>query len=137
MGRILGIDFGDVRVGLALSDKNKLIAFPFRTISYHSKKKLISDLIKIISDHKVDSIVIGLPIGLKGTDTNQTLVVREFAKTLRSFKIHVFLEDERFSSIIAKKSLIKQNIKTGHNKSEIDQRAASIILQQFIDKIKK
>tara|TARA_S200000501_G_scaffold353209_1_gene372789 strand:+ start:42143 stop:42556 length:414 start_codon:yes stop_codon:yes gene_type:complete len=137
MAKILGIDFGDVRVGLALSDENKLIAFPYRTISYTNKKKLISKLIKIISEHKVDSIVIGLPLGLSGSDTKQTLVVREFAKTLNFVKIPVFLEDERFSSVIAKKSLIEQNIKTGQNKSEIDKRAASIILQQYIDKMKR
>ena len=73
-------------------------------------------------------------MGLKGQETVQTKKVREFADLLSTLKLPIHLEDERLSSVSAEKSMIKQNIKTGHNKGMIDQRAAAIILQQFLDK---
>jgi putative Holliday junction resolvase len=82
----------------------------------------------------VEAIVVGLPIGLKGQETVQTKKVREFANLLYALKLPIHLEDERLSSVSAEKSMIQQNIKTGHNKGLIDQRAAAIILQQFLDK---
>tara|TARA_Y100001970_G_scaffold275099_1_gene375873 strand:- start:1073 stop:1477 length:405 start_codon:yes stop_codon:yes gene_type:complete len=134
MGRILGVDYGDRRIGLALSDLEKIIASPFKTIL---NKDSLNSLATIIDEQDVESIVIGLPIGLKGQDTIQTLKVREYAKKLESFNCPIYLEDERLTSVAAQKSLIEQNIKTGHNKSMIDKRAASILLQQFLDKQKR
>ena len=75
----------------------------------------------------------GLPIGLKGQDTYQTKKVRVFAHTITILNIPIHLQDERLSSISAEKSLIQQNIKTGHNKHMIDESAAAIFLQQFLD----
>ncbi|MBT4752949.1 MAG: Holliday junction resolvase RuvX, partial [Candidatus Marinimicrobia bacterium] len=60
--------------------------------------------------------------------------VREFADSLSIFNLPIELEDERLSSVSAQKSMIMQNIKTGHNKGMIDERAAAILLQQFLDK---
>ena len=73
MGRILGVDYGDVRVGLALSDTTKLIASPLKTIQNKNSGLLISELKEIISENDVESIVVGFPVGMKGQDTNQTL----------------------------------------------------------------
>ena len=134
MGRILGVDYGDRRIGLALSDPLKMIASPFKTIPNKDNLKRLST---IIDEKDVESIVVGLPIGLKGQETTQTVKVRKYAKILESFNCPIYLEDERLTSVTAKKSLIKQNFKTGHNKSMIDERAASILLQQFLDKQKR
>tara|TARA_Y100000590_G_scaffold461163_1_gene622125 strand:+ start:904 stop:1320 length:417 start_codon:yes stop_codon:yes gene_type:complete len=136
MGRILGVDYGDVRVGLALSDTTKLIASPFKTIQNKNSGLLISKLKEIISENDVESIVVGFPIGMKGQDTNQTVKVKDFIQSLSTLCLPIFLEDERLSSIAAKKSLFMENIKTGHNKEIIDQRAAAIVLQQFLDRIR-
>ena len=87
----------------------------------------------MIERKNVACIVIGLPIGLKGQETTQTKIVREFAKEIRSLALPIFFQDERLSSFSAKKSLVEQNIKTGHNKSLIDSTAAAIFLQQFLD----
>ena len=133
MGRILGIDYGDVRVGLALSDTTKLIASPFKTIKNINLKLLISELRKIIIEKNVDSIVLGLPIGMKGQDTHQTVKVKDFANSLSIFTIPIFFEDERLSSVEAEKSLALQKVKIRNNKEMIDQRAAAIILQKFLD----
>ena len=136
MGRILGVDYGDVRVGLALSDTTKLIASPLKTIQNKNSGLLISELKEIISENDVESIVVGFPVGMKGQDTNQTVKVKDFTQSLSTLCLPIFMEDERLSSIAAKKSLFMENIKTGHNKEIIDQRAAAIVLQQFLDRIR-
>ena len=134
MGRVLGIDYGDSRIGLAMSDPLKIIASPFKTIRNEGNKKCLQVFRSLIKEKDVEAIVVGLPIGLKGQETVQTKKVREFANLLYALKLPIHLEDERLSSVSAEKSMIQQNIKTGHNKGLIDRRAAAIILQQFLDK---
>ena len=134
MARALGIDFGEKRVGLALSDKLKLIASPYKTIYYVSENDLISKIKKIVFEKEIKIFVLGLPLNMKGEDSAQTKKVRKFKKLLSILSLPIVYEDERFSSIIAKNSLVLQNVKTGHNKSEIDKTAAAIILQQYLDK---
>jgi putative Holliday junction resolvase len=134
MGRVLGIDYGDSRIGLAMSDPLKIIASPFKTIRNEGNEKCLQVFQSLIKDKDVEAIVVGLPMGLKGQETAQTKKVREFADLLYALKLPIRLEDERLSSVSAEKSMIQQNIKTGHNKGLIDQRAAAIILQQFLDK---
>ena len=134
MGRVLGIDYGDSRIGLAMSDPLKIIASPFKTIRNEGNEKCLQVFQSLIKEKDVEAIVVGLPIGLKGQETVQTKKVREFANLLYALKLPIHLEDERLSSVSAEKSMIQQNIKTGHNKGLIDRRAAAIILQQFLDK---
>ena len=134
MARALGIDFGEKRVGLALSDRLKLIASPYKTINYVSENDLISRIKKIVFEKEIKIFVLGLPLNMKGEDSAQTKKVRKFKKLLSILNLPIVYEDERFSSIIAKNSLVLQNVKTGHNKSDIDKTAAAIILQQYLDK---
>ena len=134
MSRCIGIDLGSKKVGLALSDKTNMIASPYRTLIVNSEQDLLDQLRLIILDFKVKTIVLGLPLNMNGEDSAQTKKVREFKSALSIFNLPVELEDERLSSVSAKRSLVMQNIKTGHNKSAIDKRAAAIILQQFLDK---
>ena len=134
MARILGIDFGEKRVGLALSDRLNLIASPYKTIQYASKNDLLNEIKKVVFDKEIEIFVLGLPLNMKGQDSNQTKKVRSFKKLLSILELPIFYEDERFSSIVAKNSLVLQNVKTGHNKSEIDKTAAAIILQQYLDR---
>ena len=134
MARVLGIDFGEKRVGLALSDRQNLIASPYKTLHYISENDLISEIKNIVFKKEIEIFVIGLPLNMKGKDSAQTKKVRKFKKLLSILDLPIVYEDERFSSIIAKNSLVLQNVKTGHNKSEIDRTAAAIILQQYLDK---
>ena len=134
MSRCIGIDLGSKRVGLALSDKMNMIASPYRTLIVKNEQDLLDQLRLIIVDFKVTTIVLGLPLNMNGEDSAQTKKVRKFKSVLSIFNLPVKLEDERLSSVSAKRSLVMQDIKTGHNKSEIDKRAAAIILQQFLDK---
>jgi len=134
MSRCIGIDLGSKRVGLALSDKMNMIASPYKTLTFKNEQDLLDQLRLIIVDFKVKSIVLGLPLNMNGEDSAQTKKVREFKSVLSIFNLPIIFEDERLSSVSAKRSLVMQDIKTGHNKSEIDKRAAAIILQQFLDK---
>ena len=134
MSRCIGIDLGSKRVGLAISDKINMIASPYKTLTFKDKQDLLDQLRLIIVEFKVKTIVLGLPLNMSGGDSAQTKRVREFKSVLSIFNLPVKLEDERLSSVSAKRSLVMQDIKTGHNKSEIDKTAAAIILQQFLDK---
>ena len=134
MGRCIGIDLGTKRVGLALSDSLNIIASPFKTLRFLDNDDLVSKLRNIINDNNVKTIILGLPLNMSGVDTEQTKKVRFFKDSLTKLNIPILFEDERLSSVSAKKSLIMQNVKTGHNKAEIDRTAAAIILQQFLDK---
>ena len=134
MSRYLAIDHGSKRIGLALSDPMKIIAKPYRTITYNNLKTLFNLLIKIIKEEEVECIILGFPIGMKGQETSQTKDVLEFNEKLKlKIQIPIILQDERLSSLSAEKSLIQQKVKTGHNKSHIDKTAAAIFLQQYLD----
>jgi putative Holliday junction resolvase len=135
MGRILGIDHGNVRVGLALSDPLKIIAKPYKTITYKNGNDLFRQLNGIITDECVEHIVVGFPKGMGGQTTKQTEIVTLFVQQLKEeIDLSVSLEDERLSSVSAEKALILQNVKTGHNKGRIDETAAAIVLQQYLDR---
>ena len=134
MGRYLAIDHGSKRIGLALSDPMKIIAKPFRTITYDNLDDFFNILFKIIKEEEVECIILGFPIGMNGQETIQTKQVLEFQKKIKlKINIPILLQDERLSSLSAEKSLIEQKVKTGYNKSEIDKTAAAIFLQQFLD----
>ena len=134
MGRLLAIDYGEKRLGLAISDPNQIISKPLKTIILSDSLHMYNELEKIISDYDIQKLIIGLPLGMDGKNTQQTSKVEAFKEDLQNkISIPVILFDERLSSVSAKKSLISQGIKTGHNKSKIDQTAAAIFLQHFLD----
>ena len=133
MGRVLAIDYGDKRIGLALSDPLKIIASPFKTIRNNNKDNFIKLIEGIIIKEDVELIIIGLPLGMSGQITDQTTKVKIFSEKLSLIGITIKYVDERWSSIAAKRSIQEQGIKTGHNKQLVDQTAAAIFLQQYLD----
>ena len=134
MGRLLAIDYGARRVGLALSDPLKMIASPYRTIINNNITILIEEIETIIAAEDVELTIIGLPLGMAGQKTEQTKKVEEFVDKLTDRGIIIKYEDERWSSVAAKRSMKEQNIKSGYNKELVDQTAAAIFLQQYIDR---
>ena len=137
MNRVLGIDYGESRIGISLSDPLKIIASPYKVLKNKGLKNIIKDINSIINDKSIDTIVIGLPIGFNGQDTAQTKKVRKFKSEISKLNIKIYYEDERLSSVSAIKSMILEKIKTGYNKDIIDKRSAALILQQFLDKNRK
>lgn len=137
MGRLLGIDYGEKRIGISISDPNQNIATPLETIIFESEPSLIKKIRSIVLSWCVDGIILGLPIGMNGQDTIQTKKVFKFYNVLcNEFKIPVIKEDERLSSVAASNSLRHQGIKPSRNKSMVDSTAAAIILQSYLDRIK-
>jgi len=134
MGRLLAIDYGARRVGLALSDPLKMIASPYRTIINKNNTILIEEIERIIAAEDVELTIVGLPLGMAGQKTEQTKKVEEFVDKLTDRGIIIKYEDERWSSVAAKRSMKEQNIKSGYNKDLVDQTAAAIFLQQYLDR---
>ena len=134
MSRLLGIDYGERRIGLALSDPLGIIAKPLKVIDRKTTPDYKSVIIEIIEEKKVIEIIIGLPITMKGEYSNQTRDVKNFIDEISGIcNIPVTEIDERLSSIAAIKALHEQGVKTGHEKGRVDETAAAIILQEFLD----
>ena len=134
LSRVLGLDYGERRIGLALSDPLGIIARPLAIIDRKETKDYISRISEIISEKKITSIVVGLPLTLKGHNSKQTEIVLAFIDQLKSkLQIPILSIDERLSSMAAKKSLQIQAVKTGHEKGRVDETAAAIFLQEYLD----
>ena len=135
MGRFLAIDYGLKRVGLAISDPSKKIAKAYKTLSNYSVDALLSHIKNEIKINSVEKIILGLPIGMNGKNTSQTKLVLKFNYELKNyFSIPIVLEDERLTSLHAKKSLVFQGLKTTSNKENIDSTAAALLLQNHLNK---
>ena len=134
MSRILSIDYGEKRVGLALSDLLQIIAKPFDTLLNKNDNDLIKNILEISESNIVSKIIVGMPLTLKGKHSEQTKKVLQFVNLLKDqTSLPVEQYDERLSSIQAKRTLVMQGIKTGHNKSEVDKTAAALFLQGYLD----
>lgn len=134
--RYLALDWGTVRVGAAVSDPDGKIAFPLD--KYLDSKNAIDEIKKIINELQVDKILVGLPKGLSGQDTDSTKAAREFIENLKN-QVGPPIEtlDERFSSVAAGHALTDQGISEKNQRNIKDNIAAQIILQQYLDINKK
>ena len=131
---LLGLDFGDKTIGIAVSDKSLTIASPITTILRRGISKDLDQLFKIIEEYDVGGLVFGLPLSLNGEENQRTAKVRDFIKKLNLLKkINFELYDERFSSDIIFKTMRKNSLSTSKIKKKIDQQAAAYILQGFLD----
>ena len=134
MNRVLGIDYGERRIGLAISDPLEIIAKPLKVLDRKIIPDYISEILDIAATQDVYIIVVGLPLTLKGGHSSQTKVVQDFIDKLRQTgNISVVHIDERLSSVAAERSLQEQGVKTGHEKGRVDETAAAIILQEYLD----
>ena len=134
---LLGLDFGDKTIGIAVSDKSKTIATPIITIKRKGILKDIEKLLSILEEYNVGGIILGLPLSLDGNENERTEKVRKFAQELKKCKdIKIAFQDERYSSDVIYKELRKNSLSKDKIKKKIDQMAASYILQGFLDNAK-
>ena len=134
MARILGIDYGERRIGLAVSDHTHVIAQPLTTLIREDSGAWWDRLAAIIAEQEVDAIVVGYPRTLRGTASRQTEAVDRFITRLQDRQpVPVHRYDERLTSVAARKALTQQGIKTGHRKEAVDRTAAALILQDYLD----
>lgn len=137
--RILGIDYGDARVGIAITDMLGITAQGLETICYQGKDKvLLKRLDEIINQYEVDTIVLGMPLNLKGEETGRAEVTRLFLHKLKCkySKIKIETVDERLTSVQAHKTMNDLNIKNSKKKDLVDTLSAVYILETYMNRKK-
>lgn len=132
--RVLGIDYGDKRIGLALSDQLRIIASPLEVYYRKSLQQDLEYIQKIIQANQVDTIVIGLPINMDGTLGERATQTQDFGEQLRQLtNIPIVYVDERWTSKESERILIQSNIRREKRKTLVDKVAAQNILQRYLD----
>ena len=133
--RVVGVDFGRKRVGLAVSDPFGLIAQGLDTIQVASGSDAVTAVLQVVTRFEADAIVVGLPVNMDGTDSDMTRTVREFIAELeKRTECQVVTWDERLTSTAAERTMSEMGRSTRGRKSEIDRIAATMILQGFLDR---
>lgn len=137
MSRILAIDYGDVRVGLALTDPLNITAQGLETLVINgSDKKFISDIRKIISKSDVKKVVLGNPKNMDGTESLKSLKIKELVPQIEKLGVEVILWDERLTTVSAYKTMRELNISQKNKNKVADKLAAVYILEGYLASIK-
>ena len=138
--RAMALDVGDVRIGIALSDPLLVTAQGLETLERIGMKKDTNHIIELMKEHQVNILVIGLPLGLAGNDTEQTEKVRTFKEKLENKirssgmkDIEIFFQDERMTTNLAERVLLQADVSRKGRKAVVDKMAATVILQSYLD----
>lgn len=136
--RILGLDYGQKTVGVAVSDENAIIAQPLETIERKHENKLRQTYARIeaiIEEYSVGKIVVGLPKMMNNTEGVRVELTKEFAENLeRRTGMEIVFEDERLTTVEANRILEDTGVPVSARKEHIDKMAAAIILQSYLDR---
>lgn len=132
--RILALDVGEMRIGVALSDPTGLLASPLTTIESKGQDSDIDDVLHLATEHEVGEIVIGLPLSMSGRRGPQAGRVDAFVRALAErTDIPLKSVDERLSSVQAERMLRESGVEPSKNRARIDSAAAAIVLQSYLD----
>jgi putative Holliday junction resolvase len=129
--RVVALDVGEKRIGVALGDSQTKIAVAESTLA--NDDSFLSKLGELIKVKQPVAIVLGLPRNLKGQETKQSEYVREFAKSLNVFNLPIAFQDESLTSVEAK-TLLKSQRSKNYNKEQIDSKAAALILSDYLER---
>ncbi|WFB35899.1 Holliday junction resolvase RuvX [Kiritimatiellota bacterium B12222] len=135
VGRVLGIDYGEARIGLAVSDSMRMVATPFETVDGKNKKLATRRIREILAEKQISTIIVGLPLHMNGDFGELAQAATDFGEKLSSQvpDLEVVMWDERMSSAEAERAMNLSNTKAGRKKELRDQLAAQIILQSWLD----
>lgn len=132
--RILGLDYGSKRIGVAVCDELGITAQGIATIIRKNRTQVLNEIAVFIRKYHVEKIVIGYPLRLNGTEGIQCEKIRKFAKLLEStFSIPVIKQDETLTTKEAEEILIQANVRREKRKTVVDKIAAALILQGYLD----
>lgn len=132
--KIMGIDLGDHRTGVAYSDILGMMSTRGETISEYNRDKLLNQIVERIKIEKPEKIVIGLPVNMNGTEGERAKMSRDFADRLKKYTdLPIVFWDERGTSKIANRILSDNGKKKGKQRAKVDAVAASVILQSYLD----
>lgn len=130
-GRVLGVDPGTVRIGLAVSDPDRLVATPLATV--RAGRGAVAEIAAHVADLGCVAVVVGLPRSLQGRDTDSTTMARDLASALDDAGLVVHLQDERLTSVQADRAFRAQGKSARQSREHKDQVAASLLLQAWLD----
>lgn len=133
--RKMGLDIGTVRIGIALSDPLNILASGYETYKCKNREEDLKHIVNLAKEKQVEEIVLGLPLNMDGTEGKMAEYVRLLVQDLSKLTpIKLVLEDERLTSVEAEEILLEQNLSRDKRKEKIDQVAATLILQGYIDR---
>ncbi len=134
MQRIIGVDYGERRMGLAVSDPLGMFATPLRTVKVVALRNSCNELIDAINEVDAGLIVVGMPFNMNGTKGEMAEKVDEFIAVLKEkTNVPIKTVDERLSSMLVEKVLIEADMRRDKRKKVIDKLAAQVILQSYMD----
>jgi len=135
--RLLALDVGDVRIGVALSDESGTLASGLATLRAGGPRKDAQAVLALVREHGVGEVVVGLPLLLDGSLGAQGEKVMRFVERLRRvLRIPVVARDERLTSVAAGERLAEAGVKLRDRKARLDQAAATLVLQELLDERK-
>lgn len=135
LGRVLGVDFGTRRIGLALSDREGQLAFPERTLERRGLVKDLAALRTLVAERGVERIVVGLPLHMNGREGPEAVAARQFAAQLAAAtRLPVELLDERWTSLEAERALRESGRPGRKQRAVVDAVAASLLLRAYLEK---
>lgn len=138
MKKIIGLDIGTVRIGIATSDLLGIIATSYEVYKRRNMYLDVRYMNTLKEKLDADTFVIGLPLKLDGSEGDSVKMVKDFAQELSKVTdAKIVFQDERLSTVSAERILIESNVRREKRKNVVDQVAATIILQNYLDKIKK
>jgi len=134
--RILAIDHGTKRMGIAISDELKMLAHPLEFIPAEPFDAFVDRLRAILREKEVELILVGMPRNMDGSYGPAALKVQEFVAVLKSlFTVPIQIADERLTSVQAQRFLQEAGVKSRDQKGKVDQMAATLILQGYLDNL--
>ncbi len=134
MGRTLGLDVGTKTIGVAVSDAIGMLAHPMCTLAREGVRKDVAQIVGIIAERQVERVVVGLPFELDGTEERSARLARQIgAEVRKQTGLDVVYVDERYSSVDAERQLIQARVGRDRRKEVIDQQAAILILQSWLE----
>jgi len=132
--RLIGVDMGSKRVGLSISDDNRKVATPLKTINYDNIQTLVVELKKLISENNVHAIIFGNPKNMDGTEGSSSQSVKDKVKLIsEKIQIPMFMWDERLSTVGAFNLSSQLDVNVSKRLKNIDENAAAFILQGVLD----
>jgi len=135
--RVLGLDVGEKRIGVAVSDPLGIIAQGVTVITRRDLQSDLNDIAKIISEYGADSVVVGMPINMDGTKGKSARKVAEFVEALKGrISISVSVYDERLSTKESERFLISADVSRKKRRQVIDKMAAQLILESYLERLK-
>ena len=133
--KVLSVDYGDVRTGIALSDVRGMLASPLCVIEQSYQPKLVDRIVQIVEENKIEKIVIGLPRNMDGSYGYRCDECRSLGDAIaEKIDVDIFYEDERLTTVMAHNVLSDNNVRGKKRKQTVDAVSAVMILQSFLDK---